>query len=154
MTPQANPQDPPGTPEPSRGDPPGRATRVGAGLLVVVASFELAVLQCFLLPLRIGAVPVPASIVLAVGGNIALTHLAYRLTRSRVATLLPMLTRIVVVIAFSVPRPEGDVIITGSGWNIAFLGLGVCAAAYAVGRVLAAAAVQRQGALSPPPRPQ
>lgn len=121
-------------------------------MLVVVAALELAVLQCFLLPLRIGAVPVPASIMLAVGGNIALTHLAYRLTRSRIAALLPMLTWLVVVVAFSVPRPEGDVIITGNGWNIAFLGLGVSAAAYAVGRVLATAA-RRQRALSPPPGP-
>lgn len=140
------------TPEPSRPDPLRRPARVGAGLLVVVAALELAVLQCFLLPLRIGGVPVPASIVLAVGGNIALTHLAYRLTRSRIAALLPMLTWLVVVVAFSVPRPEGDVIITGSGWSIAFLGLGVSAAAYAVGRVLATAA-QRQRALSPPPGP-
>ncbi|CAN5371391.1 hypothetical protein BH20ACT5_BH20ACT5_06800 [soil metagenome] len=111
--------------------------RAAAALLVLVAALELAVLQVFLLPLRIGSVPVPLSIALAVAGNIGLTQLAYRVTRSRLLAALPMLAWLVVVIGFAVPRPEGDVIVSGSPSNIAYLGLGVCAAAYALGRVLA-----------------
>ncbi len=103
---------------------------------MVVAATEFAVLQCFFLPLRIGSVPVPLSIPAAVLGNVALPALAYRLSGSRITAALPVLVWIAVVIAASVPRPEGDVIVTGTARGVAFLVLGSIAGAYAVGRLL------------------
>ncbi len=116
----------------------GRGTVVVGGALVTVCAAELAVLECFLLPLRIGAIPVPLSIVAAVFGNALLPGLAYRLTGSRVAALLPLLVWTVVVILAAVPRPEGDVIVTGTARGIGFLLLGAVAGAYAAGRLLTA----------------
>lgn len=106
-----------------------------AGVLVAVAAAELAVLECFLLPLRIGSVPVPLSIPVAVLGNLLLPAMAYRLTASRAAAALPVAVWIVVVILAAVPRPEGDIIITGTVRGLAFLLLGAAAGAYAVGRL-------------------
>ncbi|MGI8652015.1 MAG: hypothetical protein ACR2I7_04385 [Geodermatophilaceae bacterium] len=107
------------------------------GALIAVAAVQLAVLECFFLPLRIGSVPVPLSIPVAVLVNAGLPALAYRLTASRAVAAFPVVVWIAVVIVASVPRPEGDVIVTGTGRGIAFLILGAVAGAYAVGRLLA-----------------
>lgn len=116
----------------------GTVTRIFTGALITVAAVELAVLECFLLPLRIGSVPVPLSIPMAVLVNVGLPALAYRLTSSRAVAATPVIVWIAVVIIASVPRPEGDVIVTGTWRGIAFLILGAVAGAYAVGRLLAA----------------
>ncbi|SFL26498.1 DUF6113 family protein [Geodermatophilus ruber] len=121
---------------------PSPWTRAGAGLLVVVAATELALVEVFWLPLRIGGVLVPVSVVAAVAGNLLLVRLAHRVTGSRIAAVLPAVVWLVVAVAASIRRPEGDLLVTGTGVagyvNLAFLLLGVLAAAFAVGRVLAA----------------
>ncbi len=118
-------------------DGPGTITRILTGALIAVAAVQLAVLECFFLPLRIGSVPVPLSIPVAVLVNVGLPAVAYRLTASRAVAALPVLVWIAVVIVASVPRPEGDVIVTGTARGVAFLILGAVAGAYAVGRLLA-----------------
>ena len=54
--------------------------------------------------------------------------------------VLPGVVWLVVVVAAMIRRPEGDLILTGGGAtgvvNLAFLLLGVLAAAFAVGRAL------------------
>jgi hypothetical protein len=116
--------------------------RVAAGLLVVVLAAWLALVEVFWLPLRVAGLLVPVSPVAAVVGNLLLVDLAARLTGSRVAATLPALTWLVIAVAASIRRPEGDLLITGTGVsgfvNLAFLLLGVVAAAFAVGRVMAA----------------
>ena len=118
------------------------ATRVGGGLLVVVLAAWLALVEVFWLPLRVSGVPVPVSVVAAVAGNLLLVGLAARLTGSRLAAVLPAVVWLVVVVAAAIPRPEGDLLLTGSGLlgvlTLAFLLAGVVAASFAVGRVLAA----------------
>ena len=68
--------------------------------------------------------------------------LAARLTGSRLAAVLPALVWLVVAVGGSLQRPEGDLLVTGSGAlglvSLAFLMAGVVAAAFAVGKVLAA----------------
>lgn len=115
----------------------GRGRAALVGVLVAIGAAELAVLECFLLPLRVGSVPVPLSIAAAVIGNALLPALAYRLTTSRVAAVVPLLVWFAVVIVASVPRPEGDIIVTGTARGITFLILGAVAGAYAAGRLLA-----------------
>ncbi|MGY1689467.1 hypothetical protein [Geodermatophilus sp. SYSU D01105] len=116
--------------------------RTGAALLVAAVAGWLALVEVFWLPLRVAGVPVPVSVVAAVAGNLLLVPLAARLTGSRVAAALPALVWLTVAVAGSIRRPEGDLLITGGGFagfvNLAFLLLGVVAAAFAVGRVLAA----------------
>lgn len=115
----------------------GTLARILTVALVILAAVELAVLECFLLPLRIGSVPVPLSIPVAVLVNAGLPALAYRLTGSRAVAAMPVIAWTALVIVASVPRPEGDVIVTGTWRGIAFLILGAVAGAYAVGRLLA-----------------
>jgi hypothetical protein len=117
-------------------------SRVAGGLLVVVLALWLALVEVFWLPLRVLGVPLPVSVVAAVAGNLLLVALAARLTGSRLAAVLPAVVWLVIAVGASLRRPEGDLLLTGSGvlgfLALAFLLAGVVAAAFAVGKVLAA----------------
>jgi hypothetical protein len=117
------------------------AAVAGWAVLAVVVPAWLALVEVFWLPLRAGQVPVPLSVLGAVVGNLLLVTAAHRRSRSRVVGVLPAVVWLVVAIAASMRRPEGDLVLTGGGLaggvNLAFLLLGVVAAALAVGRVLA-----------------
>ena len=119
-----------------------RALRlVGWGLLAVLVAAWLALVEVFWLPWRLGGVPVPVSVVAAVAGNLALVTLAHRCSGSRLVGVLPAVVWLLIAVRGSVPTPEGDLLITGGDGatqlvNLAFLLLGVLAAAVAVGRVL------------------
>ena len=116
--------------------------RLGAALLVTVLAAWLALVEVFWLPLRVVGVPVPVSVVAAVVGNLLLVALAARLTGSRLAAVLPAVVWLVIAVGASLRRPEGDLLLTGGGvlgfLSLAFLLAGVVAAAFAVGKVLAA----------------
>jgi hypothetical protein len=116
--------------------------RAAAALVVAQIAAWLAVVEVFWLPLSVAGVLVPVSTAAAVAGNLLLVPLAFRLTGSRLAAAVPALVWLVVAVAASVRRPEGDLVITGGGAagfvNLTFLLFGVVAAAFAVGRVMAA----------------
>jgi hypothetical protein len=116
------------------------ARLLGWGLLTAVVSLWLALTEVFWLPLRVGPVLVPVSILVAVAANLLLPAAALRRSGSRVVAALPAVVWLVVVIAAMMRRPEGDLVIIGRGAagtvNLAFLLLGVVAAAVAVGRIL------------------
>lgn len=118
------------------------ATTACWAVLAVAVSAWLALVEVFWLPLRVGGVPVPLSVLGAVIGNLLLVRLAHRLSGSRALAVLPALVWLVVALAATVRRPEGDLVLTGTGATgavgLAFLGCGVVAAAFAAGRVLAA----------------
>jgi hypothetical protein len=113
-----------------------------AAVAAVLAAGWLALVEVFWLPLRVAGVLVPLSVLVAVVGNYLFVVGALRLTGSRVVAVLPALVWLVVAVGATVRRPEGDLVAVGSGGlgavTLAFLGLGVVAAAFAVGRVLAA----------------
>jgi hypothetical protein len=117
-----------------------RARQVGGGALVLVVAVWLALVEVFWLPLRVGGVLVPVSVVVAVVANLLMPRLALRLSGSRVVAALTGVAWLVVVVAGMIRRPEGDLLITGGGAtgvvNLAFLLCGVLAAAFAVGRVV------------------
>jgi hypothetical protein len=108
---------------------------------VVLVAGWLALVEVFWLPLRVAGVLVPISVVAAVVGNLLLVGTALRLTGSRLVAVLPAVTWLGVTLAAMDRRPEGDLILIGTGAlgvvNLAFLLLGVLAAAFAVGRALA-----------------
>jgi hypothetical protein len=114
--------------------------RLGQGLTAVVVATWLALVEVFWLPLRVGGVLVPVSVVVAVVGNLLLPAAALRWSGSRLVAVLPALAWLVVAVGAMVRRPEGDLVMTGGGAtgvvNLAFLMLGVLAAAFSVGRVL------------------
>ncbi|HEV7870204.1 MAG TPA: DUF6113 family protein [Modestobacter sp.] len=116
------------------------AERMAGGLLTLVVAVWIALVEVFWLPLRVGGVVLPVSVVAAVVANLLLPQLALRLSGSRLVAALTGVAWLVVVVAAMIRRPEGDLIITGGGAtgvvNLAFLLLGVLAAAFAVGRAL------------------
>jgi hypothetical protein len=116
------------------------AERMAGGLLTLVVAVWMALVEVFWLPLRVGGVLLPVSVVAAVVANLLLPQLALRLSGSRLVAALTGVAWLVVVVAAMIRRPEGDLIITGGGAtgvvNLAFLLLGVLAAAFAVGRAL------------------
>jgi hypothetical protein len=116
------------------------AERVSWGLIALVVAAWLALAEVFWLPLRVGGVLVPVSVVVAVVGNLLLPTAALRLSGSRLVAVLAVVPWLVVAVAAMVRRPEGDLVMSGSealgAVNLAFLMLGVLAAAFSVGRVL------------------
>ncbi|MCO7219320.1 hypothetical protein [Klenkia sp. PcliD-1-E] len=113
----------------------------GWALLAVAVAFWLAVVEVFWLPLRVGSVPVPLSVVGAGVGNLMLVAWAHRLSGSRLVAVLPVVTWLVVAVGASVRRPEGDLVITGATTatqvvGLAFLLVGVLFGSFAVGRAL------------------
>ena len=118
-----------------------RSEAVAWGIVAVLVAGWLALVEVFWLPLRIGGVLVPLSVLAAVVGNLMLIGAAHRLSGSRVVAVLPGLVWLVVAIAAMIRRPEGDLVLTGGGAtgtiNLLFLLLGVTAAAFGIGRALA-----------------
>jgi hypothetical protein len=118
-----------------------RSEALAWGVVAVLVAGWLALVEVFWLPLRIGAVLVPLSVLGAVVGNLMLIAAAHKLSGSRVVAVLPGLVWLAVAIAAMIRRPEGDLVLTGGGAtgtiNLLFLLLGVTAAAFGVGRALA-----------------
>ena len=115
--------------------------RGGGSLGAVLVSAWLAVVEVFWLPLRIGGVLLPLSVVGAVVGNLLVGAAARRLAGWGPAAVLAAVAWLVVVVAAMIPRSEGDLLIVGGGTtgvvNIVFLMAGVVSAAYASGIALA-----------------
>jgi len=131
------PPGPPATLGSAVPSPPSRpadplALRVAAGVLISLFSIGLAVVEAFLVPLRIGTVPLPLSVLLAVVGNAGLTKLAVRQTGSIVWGVLQPVLWLLVIVVLSLPRPEGDLIVPGSLTGLVFLFAGAVAGAYGV----------------------
>ena len=124
---------------------------LGWGLAAVLVALWLALVEVFWLPLRVGGLLVPLSVVAAVTANLLLPAAARRLSGSRLIGVLPAVVWLVVAIGAMSRRAEGDLVITGGGVsgtiNLAFLLLGVLAASLAVGRVLGGAPAVRPGAV-------
>jgi len=121
-------------PAPAR---PGRAAdalaaRVAAGVLISLFSVGLALVEAFLVPLRVGTVPLPICVLLGVAGNVVLTKLAVRQTGSVVVGVLQPVLWLLVVVVLSLPRAEGDLIVPGSATGLVFLFAGAVAGAYGV----------------------
>ena len=128
---------PPAPAEPPAPARPGRAAdpltaRVAAGVLISLFSVGLALVEAFLVPLRVGTVPLPICVLLAVAGNVVLTKLAVRQTGSVVVGVLQPVLWLLVVVVLSLPRAEGDLIVPGSATGLVFLFAGAVAGAYGV----------------------
>ena len=114
---------------------------LGWAVVAVVVAVWLTLVEVFWLPWRVGGVPVPVSLPAAVVGNVLLVEGARRLSGSRLVAVLPAVVWLVIAVAATMRRPEGDLLLTGgdaitSTINLGFLLLGVVAAAFAVGRAL------------------
>ena len=84
------------------------------------------------MPLRVGTVPLPISVPLAMAGNIVLAKLAARRTGSVAWGAVPPVLWLVVVVVLSLPRPEGDIVVPGTLAGLVFLFAGAVSGAYGV----------------------
>jgi len=115
--------------------PPGWQRWTG-GVLVSLGAVQAAVLEALYVPLRIGRVVLPVSVLAAIVLNAFLPRLMYAATGSRPTAALPIIAWLAVVIVLALPRPEGDVVMPGTWVGLAMLFLGAAAAAWGVSRVM------------------
>jgi hypothetical protein len=115
--------------------------RLGWALLTIAVTAWLTLVEVFWLPWRVGGVPVPISLLAAAAGNLLLVEWARRLSGSKLVAVLPAVVWLVIAVAATMRRPEGDLLLPGGDAvtqtiNLGFLLVGVVAAAFAVGRTL------------------
>lgn len=106
-------------------------TALSFGLVLLIALL-LAVWGAFLVPLRLGGVPVPACLVVAAVGNVALGVAGGRLLGTAGA-VAPGVVWVVVALMLGSKRGEGDLVVPGTGMGTAFLAVGALAAAVGYG---------------------
>lgn len=111
--------------------------RVAAAVMLLVASFEIALLEAFTVPLRLGTVPFPISVALVLVANVLLPRFAYAVTGSRLVAGATLAVWLLVVLALATGRPEGDVVVPGTVTGLALVFGGAAAAAFGLGRALA-----------------
>jgi hypothetical protein len=117
------------------GGPFGLVLRIAGGLVAVWGAVVAALLEAFLVPLRLGGVRVPICLLLAVVGNIALMRFAHAVTGNRFVALLPGLVWFAITIVLSSQTAAGDTVLVGGDWvPLALLLLG--AASVAIGAYL------------------
>ena len=120
-------------PQPPDAGPPGLAYTVAAYTVVLVLAVLFAVWGSFLVPLRLGGVPVPLCVVLAVVGNAGLGLAGTRIVGSRLGGLVPGLVWLFITFTFGSQSPGGDTVIRASVMGYAFLVFGIIAATAALG---------------------
>lgn len=100
--------------------------------LVLVLTVLLCLWGAFLVPLRIGTVRLPVSLVIALVGNALLGRAGGRLLGT-VGVLLPGLLWLGLAFLFGTRRTEGDLIVAGDVVGTLFLALGALGFAVAYG---------------------
>jgi len=120
--------------EPSPPAEPGRAETAASYVLVLVLALLLALWGAFVVPLKVGTVPVPLSVLVALVGNAALGWWGGRLY-GRVGAAGPGLVWLGVALARGTQRREGDLVVPGSVMGLLFLLVGAVTSAVAFGVV-------------------
>jgi len=96
----------------------------------------LALVGAFLSPAEphVGGVPVPVGVLIAFVGNLVVGIGGAWGTQTRLAPVVTGFSWLVVAFILGSTRPEGDVVVPGTGWlGVAYLFLGAIAAAIAIG---------------------
>jgi hypothetical protein len=106
-------------------------------LVLVLDAVALAVVELLYLPLRVGAVPVPVTILLAVVSTPWLVRSAAELGGPRLVAAVPLVVWVLAIGVFGVAGPGGDVLLPADWRSALLLGGGLFPAALVLGRVLA-----------------
>ena len=106
---------PPSPDVPGASSAPTNGLAVVAGMvLYLLVAVLAAVLEVLLVPVRVGTVVVPVTVVLAAVTMVALPALASGATGRTLGAFVPVGAWIVTVVVLSQARPEGDVLLLGS----------------------------------------
>jgi hypothetical protein len=111
-------------------------TTVVSGLVLLVDAVLLAAVELLYLPLRIGAVPVPVTILLAAVTTPWLVRSAARLGGGGIVAASPLVMWVLGVLVFGLAGPGGDVLLPVDWRSLALLGAGMFPGAVALGRSL------------------
>jgi len=121
-------------------------TGVVCGLVLVALLADavlLAAVELLYLPLRIGAVPVPITILLAAVTTPWLVRSAARLGGGGVVAASPLVMWVVGVLVLGVAGPGGDVLLPADWRSLVLLGGGMFPGAVALGRALSPVPARR-----------
>ncbi len=102
--------------------------------LGAVLGVLLGIVGAFLAPAR----PLPflsVGVLIAVVGNVLVPYHLGRAAESPIGAIVPALAWLVTTVYLGTERREGDLIVTGAAWGLAFLVLGAVAAALTIPRV-------------------
>lgn len=102
-------------------------SRVVAHTVSILLAVLLALVEAFLLPMRVGPLAVPfISLLLAVVANAGLIRFARYATGSRLGIIAPCVAWIGVLLALSTRTAEGDLVMPGDwrGLGLLFIGAG------------------------------
>jgi len=105
-------------------------------LVLVVDAAVLAAVELLYLPLHLGAVPFPVTILVAAVTTPWLVRAAARTGAGGVAAALPLLTWVVCVLGFGAAGPGGDVLLPADWRSLVLLASGMFPGAVALGRSL------------------
>ncbi len=112
--------------------PSETVSRAGRFALVLLLTVLLAVWGAFLVPLRIGGVPVPVGLLLALS-TVPLGLAGGRALDSRLGVALPGVLWLLVGVTLGSRRSEGDIVVTGGTLGLLFLLLGTLGASVTAG---------------------
>jgi hypothetical protein len=106
-------------------------------VVLVFDAVALAVVELLYLPLRVGAVPFPITILLAAVGTPWLVRSAAELGGPRVVAAVPLVVWVLALGVLGVGGPGGDVLLPADWRSALLLGGGMFPAAVVLGRTLA-----------------
>ena len=112
--------------------PSDAVSRAGRFALVLLLTVLLAVWGAFLVPLRVGGVPVPVGLLLALA-TVPLGLAGGRVLDSRLGVAVPGALWLLVGVTLGSRRSEGDLVVTGGTLGVLFLLLGTLGAAMTAG---------------------
>ncbi|MGH3751807.1 MAG: hypothetical protein ACRDRP_03760 [Pseudonocardiaceae bacterium] len=118
-------------------------------VVLVLDAVALAALELLYLPLRVGAAPVPITILLAVVSTPWLVRSAAELGGPRPVAAVPLVVWVLAIGVVGVAGPGGDVLLPADWRSALLLGGGLFPAAVALGRALAHPATS--GVVGQPP---
>jgi hypothetical protein len=110
-----------------------RAVTVGLLVSSVVVGGLLSMVTAFYVPTRAGVVSLGDVLAVVTIGPYA--HAVGRAARSSAAGALPAVAWLGTTMYFATLRPEGDLIVTGSAYGLAFLLLGTVSGAVGIGTI-------------------
>ncbi|MGH3909625.1 MAG: hypothetical protein ACRDRM_02230 [Pseudonocardiaceae bacterium] len=106
-------------------------------LVLVLDAILLAAVELLFLPLRLGAVPLPVTILLAAVSTPWLVRSAAALGESSAAAAAPLVAWVVALLVFGVAGPGGDVLLPANWRSLLLMAAGIFPAAVELGRALA-----------------
>jgi hypothetical protein len=114
-----------------------RAVTISLAVAATVVGGLLAMVTAFFVPTRAGWLSLGDVLALVTIGPYV--HLVGRAARSSLVAAIPALAWLATTMYFASLRPEGDLIVTGSVYGLAFLLLGTVSGAVGIGTVRAGA---------------